>query len=230
MTNPQNNNNNLYESLANAIKENPKNMKVKAKAKAKAKAQVKVPATATPTAQAKAVVVSDKETLITRILKYQASRRFGHVITKELKINYNREQLTKFSIDRLEKILKRIRTHLNSRNMDAMFEQLAITCANGYERTISPFYDITGFSDLLLANPGFHDALERYKIERELPDVPPGLQLAYIVASTTLTAHALNIQQLSNVKPNKQDTTKKPNKNDDIIIKDRDELKIGKQI
>ena len=162
-----------------------------------------------------------------RILKYQASRRFGQAVTKELKINYSREQLVKFSVDRIEKILQRIRLHLNSRNIDAMFEHLATTCAIGYEKTISPFYDITGFSELLLANPGFHDALERYKIENNsIPDIPPGMQLVYIVATTTLAAHTLNAQKLPNIPPSK---INKPE--NDIVITDKDsKFEIGKEI
>ena len=191
-----------------------------------------------PTAVKKAAATIDKETLISRVQKYQSSRRFGNIINKELKINYSREQLVRMSNDKIENILKRIRLHLNNRNMDTMFEHLATTCAIGYEKTISPIYDITGFTDLLMANPSFHDALERWRIERQMPDIPPGMQIAYIVASTTLAAHSLNKSKYANIKPSKNTTSTKPNisktnksinkDNDELIIKD--DLKIGKKI
>lgn len=144
-----------------------------------------------------------KEEHITKILKYQTNKRFGTIINKELGFKYSRAQLTKYSIDNLETILHRIRTHLNTRNMDKVFEHMAKVTAKGYEDLVSGFgYDIEGFSELLLANPSFHDAFERWKIEKSnIPDVPPSFQLMYIVASTTYMAHIGN-KKYSSAKKN----------------------------
>lgn len=147
----------------------------------------------------------NKEEIIMKILRYQNSKRFGDYINKTLKIKYSREQLSKISVDRLESILHRIRINLNNRNVDAMIDSMVQTCAVGYEHTISNFYDITGFTELLLNNPGFHDAVERYKCECQMPDIPPGLQIGYIVASTTLAAHSLN--EMNKTAINKTNTT-----------------------
>ena len=135
-----------------------------------------------------------KEDLITKILKYQHNKRFGTIINKELGFKYTRVQLSKQSIDSLETILHRIRTHLNTRNMDKVFEHMAKVTAKGYEDLVTGFgYNIEGFSDLLMENPSFHDAFERWKIEKSpLPDVPPSFQLMYIIASTTYMAHVMN--------------------------------------
>ena len=137
-----------------------------------------------------------KEDLISKILKYQQNKRFGTIINKELGFKYTRSQLTKFNIDNLETILHRIRTHLNTRNMDQVFEHMAKVTAKGYEDLVTGFgYNIEGFSDLLMQNPAFHDAFERWKIERKIPDVPPSFQLMYIIASTTYIAHMSNKQR-----------------------------------
>ena len=134
-----------------------------------------------------------KEDLITKIIKYQTNKRFGPIVNKELGMKYTRTQLTKYSVDNLETILHRIRTHLNTRNMDQVFEHMAKVTAKGYEDLVSGFgYNIEGFSDLLLANPSWHDAFERWKIERKIPDIPPSFQLMYIIASTTYMAHIQN--------------------------------------
>ena len=136
-----------------------------------------------------------KEDLISKILKYQNNKRFGTIINKELGFKYTRNQLVKYSVDNIETILHRIRTHLNTRNMDQVFEHMARVTAKGYEDLITGFgYNIEGFSELLLANPSFHDSFERWKIERQVPDVPPSFQLMYIVASTTYMAHMTNKQ------------------------------------
>ena len=225
---------NLYEQLTQSIqsmnqKEETKPKKKRAKAKAKATALPAVPDTVqNPAVPAKAQVQNDKEVLIMKILKYQSSRRFGEYITKKLKITQSREQLLKLSVDKLNNILHRIRLNLNNRNMDAIFENVALTCAKGYETTITGIgYNIEGFTDLLVANPGFWDAFERWKIERELPDIPPGIQLGYIVASTTLAAHNLNAHNVVTKESRSNPETK--NK-DDTIVTDKEEFTLGKNI
>ena len=151
-----------------------------------------------------------KEELITKILKYQTNKRFGTIINKELGFKYTRLQLTKHSIDSLETILHRIRTHLNTRNMDQVFEHMAKVTAKGYEDVVTGFgYNIEGFSDLLMQNPSFHDAFERWKIERKIPDVPPSFQLMYIIASTTYMAHVMNKSQVAIREKQKEPDIKK---------------------
>ena len=227
---------NIYEQLSQSIRTmnqdqgETKRKKKKATPKAPAKANQlpAVPDTAQK-AQAKAQAQNDKEVIIMKILKYQASRRFGAYIKKELKITQSREQLLKLSIDRLNNILHRIRLNLNNRNMDAIFENVALTCAKGYESTVTGLgYDIEGFTDLLVANPGFWDAFERWKIERELPDIPPGIQLGYIVASTTLAAHSLNAAKSIIEKESRSNV--ETDKNSDLIITDKEDFLLGKNI
>ena len=168
-----------------------------------------------------------KEDLITKILKYQNNKRFGTIINKELGFKYTRPQLTKQSIDSLETILHRIRTHLNTRNMDQVFEHMAKVTAKGYEDLVSGFgYNIEGFQEILFQNPAFHDAFERWKIERKIPDIPPSFQLMYIVASTTYIAHLQN-KAITATHQIKQEPPKKPlpKKQDDTIIVDDPRLK-----
>ena len=163
-----------------------------------------------------------KEDLINTIIKYQTNARFGTIINKELGIKYSRAQLTKYTIDNLETILHRIRTHLNTRNMDKVFEHMIRVSAKGYEDIVSGFgYNIEGFSDLLLANPAFHDAFERWKIERKIPDVPPSFQLMYIIASTTYIAHLQAPQSVleKKVEPPKKKQIVKENQPSDQRIK-----------
>ena len=137
-----------------------------------------------------------KEDLICKILKYQNNARFGPIINKELGFKYTRAQLTKQSVSNLETIIHRIRTHLNTRNMEQVFVHMAKVTAKGYEDLVTSFgYNIEGFSDLLLANPAFHDAYTRWQIERNIPDIPPSFQLVYIIASTTYIAHLQAPQQ-----------------------------------
>ena len=136
--------------------------------------------------------LNTKEDQIMRIINYQNSPRFGANIRKELKFNYTREQLVKKSLEQLDNLLYRIRNYLNTRGMAGIYEQMVRTSAIGYENIVSQFYDIEGFSDMLLNNPAFWDAFERWKIERTLPNIPPSLQLMYIISSTTLLAHMKN--------------------------------------
>ena len=228
---------NLYNQLAESVQtiaQSREKKPTKKRAKKNTTNPVMIPPTAvhqnpiqapiTP-AVAKKAVITDKESLIMKIQKYQSSRRFGQIITKELKISQSREQLVKLSVDRLENILHRIRLHLNNRNLDSIFENMAVTCAKGYEASITPFYNIEGFSELLLNNPGFWDAFERWKIEREMPNIPPGIQLAYIIASTTITAHTLNAGRIPQPKEKVIiDKDKKQDKNSENPVRSNFQL------
>ena len=156
-------------------------------------------------AEQKRNIEIEKENYITKILKYQSNRRFAPIINKEMGLKYTRNQLTKLKPDNLEAILHRIRTHLNNRNMEQVIEHMIKVSAKGYEDVITGFgYDITGFQSLLFENPAFHDSVQRYLIEREVPDVPPSLQILYIVASTTYMAH-LNNQSLVAIREKKNE-------------------------
>ena len=167
-----------------------------------------------------------KEDLIIKIQKYQASKRFGETIKKDLKISYTRESLSRMNVDKLDTILHRIRSHLNSRNLDGVFQHMASTCAITYEKTLTPFYNIDGFSSILLNNPEFWDCLERWKIERKMPNIPPHLQMLYIIASTTITAHELN--KLNNIQQSHNDIVIKDN--DDLNKKEKTTYELGKKI
>ena len=169
----------------------------------------------------------DKEKMILKIMKYLNSKRFGKKLKTELGLKYTRQQLLKCSNDNLNAILYRIRNFLNTQNMDLVFEQVARYTAKGYEDLVSNFYDIEGFSDLLMQNPAFWDAFERWKIEHEMPDIPPSMQIIYIIASTTYIAHlqkqigvSKNTVVLHNKKDtskNKKDTSKNADENDKSI-------------
>ena len=138
--------------------------------------------------------LNEKEDVIMKILNYQNSNRFGALIKKELKMNYSRDQLAKKTLEEIENLLYRIQSFLNNRNMAGIYEQMVKTTAVGYENIVSEFYDIKGFSNLLVQNPMFWDTFEMWRCERSMPNIPPSLQLLYIVSSTTLVAHVQNTQ------------------------------------
>lgn len=160
---------------------------------------------------------TDKEKLIMKIIKYQENKRFGDRIKKGLGMKYTRTQLLKCSIENLEAILYRIRTFLNNSNLDAVFEHMARYSAKSYEELVSNFYDIEGFSDLLLSNPAFWDNFERWKVEQEMPDIPPSFQMLYMIISTTYLAHLQNKVKKINNRPHKINEPK------EIIIVDKDD-------
>ena len=165
-----------------------------------------------------------KEEKIMQVLNYQNSARFGNDVRKTLKFNYTRDQLVKKTIDQIDNILFRIRNYLNNRGMNGIYEQMVRTTATGYENLITNFgYDITGFGDMLFANPAFWDSFERWKIEKTLPDVPPSFQLMYIISATTMLAHMKN-KKLS--EPVRKKPEKKDDKNEDNKV-EKTPLKVG---
>lgn len=136
---------------------------------------------------------TEREKLIMKIIKYQDNKRFGEYVRKKLSINYTRSQLIKLNSKRLEQLLNRIRINLNNRNVDVVFNNMAKTMSIGLEKSVTPFWNVDGFSDNLLMNPSFWEVFEKWKIEQELPDIPPYLQLSYIITSTMLITHQMNM-------------------------------------
>ena len=176
----------------------------------------------------------EKENMINKIIKYETNKRFGPIINKELGFKHSRAQLSKLKNDNLETILHRIRTYLNTRNMDQVFQHMAKVSAKGYEELVTGMgYNIEGFQEILFQNPSFHDAFERWKIENgtNIPNIPPSLQLMYIIASTTYIAHISNAhideinekKPLASARPKGNRSVEAPKtKPKDIVIKDKD--------
>ena len=156
----------------------------------------------------------DKESDILRIIKYQDSKVFGKHLQDDLKTYYTRESLLQKSKNEIHSILTRIRLSLNNQHIDKMMDSMAVSLAVGLEKTVDPFYDCAGFSDNLLENQQFWSVFERYKIESgaKIPDIPPWLQMAYIVSSTLVLTHQLNKTPTTTIEP--------PNKNVNEILED----------
>ena len=161
-------------------------------------------------------IKSNKQDKIFTIQKYQNSNRFGDYVKKTIGIKQSSTQLEKLTPKQLDNILNKIRVHLDNKNMDSIYNNMAKTMAFGIEMGVSPFYDIYGFSDTLLGNEQFLDCYEKFKIEHKLPQIPTGLQLCYIITSTMILQHNLN--KYNN--PQKQTDIKI----DDEVVKKLDEV------
>ena len=130
-----------------------------------------------------------KQKLIHTIQKYQDSSRFGKIVKYELGFKQNFVELSEKTESELENILHRIRSHLDNKNLDKFYENMATTLAISYEQILSPFYPIDGFSDMLLENEDFWNSYERFRIESEFPSVNPTTQMLFMIAQLTIIAH-----------------------------------------
>ena len=130
-----------------------------------------------------------KRNLIFKIQKYQDSSRFGKIVKYELGFKETFVELSDKSENDLENMLHRIRTHLDNKNLDKFYENMATTLAITYETTLSPFYNIDGFSDMLLENEDFWNSYERLRIETEFPSINPTTQMLFMIAQLTIIAH-----------------------------------------
>ena len=81
---------------------------------------------------------------------------------------------------------------LDAQNVSSFFDNFAKTAAIAFEKTVTPMFDIDGFSDTLLQNQEFWRVYERLKIETELPQIPVTLQLGYIITGTVLIQNQMN--------------------------------------
>ena len=135
---------------------------------------------------------SEREKIIWKIRRYLSSQRFGHYLTKEMGIKYTQNGLQKLKLPTLRNILARIRTAIDNQRAGAIYDRLLQGGLLGIEKAISPVYDIDGFSKNLLSDNGFLDAVEKAKIEAELPSIPPHLQIGIIATQCAVATHHLN--------------------------------------
>ena len=131
----------------------------------------------------------EKKKLIFTIQKYQDSLRFGKTVKFELGFKKSFTELSEMSEVDLENMLYRIRRHLDNKNLDKFYENMASTIAITYEQSLSMIYPIHGFSDMLLESEDFWNCYERYRIESEFPSVNPLTQMCFMIAQYTLIAH-----------------------------------------
>ena len=146
--------------------------------------------------------LNKKQSLIFKILKYQDNKRFGHIL-KKLNIKYTYQQLNKLTLDVLNEVIQRIYVNLNNDGIDKMYDMLVHQTSHTFEKTVSPFYDINGFSNSLLCDDTFLNLLERYKIEHSLPNIPIGVQLSLVITKHMLLVNTKNKLNKNNKTPSK---------------------------
>ena len=172
------------EDSKKAQKEIEKMMKQQQKAQVKQqKAEVR---------QVEAQNDEDREKLIWKIKKYFSSKRFSQYLQKEIGIHYTQAQLRKKTTPQLHNILNRVRVALDNMNVDNMIDGTLKTGCVFLEKTLDEIYNIDGFTDMLWENQQFLNALERTKIETDIPTIPPHIQLSVICLQTAIICHKLN--------------------------------------
>lgn len=135
--------------------------------------------------------ITEKQKLIFKILKYQDNPRFGPLL-KKLNFKYNYSQLNKSTLETLKEIIQRIYVNINNDGIDKFFDMLVHQTSNTFEKTVSPFYNIEGFTDSILCDETFLNLLERYKIEHTLPDIPIGVQMSLVISKHMLLCNTKN--------------------------------------
>ena len=85
------------------------------------------------------------------------------------------------------------------RNVDAMYDRMFFHTSYAVERSLTPFYDVDGLTYNLQNNEEFQCALEKMKIEAELPNIPIPVQLFMIGSQTAILTHQLNKERNSRV-------------------------------
>ena len=176
--------------------------------------QMKVPVQPVQPESASTFKIADNKVKIVLILKiqnYQKSSRFGDYVRNVVGIKHTSAQLHNLSIQQLESILVNIRTYLDQRSLDQMFDQMAQSGIVAIEKMIDPVYECKGFSHNLLNNESFLDTYERMKLESKLPSVPTPVNLAFIMMSTLMVTHEINkVKKNSGADPYQQSKEMEP--------------------
>jgi hypothetical protein len=135
--------------------------------------------------------VSERQELIFKIRKYFKSKVFGEYLVNDTDISHT--NLNRKSMTDLQNIYESIVIEVEHFNIDNIFESAIKATCNVYEQTLSPFYDIHGFTDTLCGSTQFWALIERYKIETSLPKLSPAKQLLLLIGQTTYLQHQMNL-------------------------------------
>lgn len=146
---------------------------------------------------------NERESLIWKIRKYLTSKRFGQYLSKELGISYTHKQLQKLKIGTLRNIISRIRIAVNNMNTDKILDSVVYSTSLAVEKVASPFYDVDGLTENLQTSDPFLNALESWKIEQELPTLPPATQLLLVGGQIAVFTHEMNKRKVKNPQPQK---------------------------
>ena len=146
--------------------------------------------------------------LIFKIQKYQNSPRFGDYVRKQLKINFNNDQINKKSQSQLTNILSKIHVNLDNRNVDKIMDSMAthgLVAIEKGSKTIG--FNIDGTTSALMDSDDFLNAFERFKIDEcgVMPKMPLKLQLLYMISSTMMVQYHIN-----NLMPKTDTSIKQP--------------------
>ena len=149
-------------------------------------------------------ISAERQMLILKIQKYQNSPRFGDYVRKQLKINFNNDQINKKSIKQLENTLSKIRVNLDNRNVDKIMDSMVthgLLVLEKGGKTIG--FNIDGTASSLMDSDDFLNAFERFKIDEcgVIPKMPLKLQLLYMISSTMMVQYHINQQIVKSDKP-----------------------------
>ena len=133
----------------------------------------------------------NRQTKLCMLEGYFNSERFREYL-QEKNLARSREELAKMSDKALDDLYHRIKAHLGMRSKSMFVENGARTVAKIAEGTISPMYDITGFSHVLFANPDFMDLLEEVKLEMHMPNLPLPIRVSMIMVQTAMLCNMIN--------------------------------------
>ena len=162
--------------------------------------------------------IEEKQLLLYKLQKYSTNKLLKPLFEKpDCRIRFG--NLERKSLKELKELHASIGIYLDNINTDVIFENLVSTSCLLYEKALTPFYDIEGFTGSITQNPQFWTLVERYKIEMSLPKLSPSQQLMFLVAQTTYIQHETNkvLKGEDRLKPVKK-TMEGPTEDVDIIL------------
>ena len=140
--------------------------------------------------------VDEKQKLILIICRYMDSKRFEHVIKDKLKMKFTEAQLQKKKINALRDIHSRIKTNLNNKSNDMIFDLMVKNGCMMYESIINSMYECKGVGKQLQTNDEFLDLVEMFRCEYSVvPNIDPSIRLALCVAGCTYITHTMNMYE-----------------------------------
>ena len=121
--------------------------------------------------------------------RYKLSQRFGQYLT-DLGFKLDNSQLSMLTIPELDSLINDIRFCVSTKNVNSFWQDACVHGVGVAERIISPFYNITGLSQVLSHDDTYKDVCEELILEHQnYLYCKPEYRLLYCIVKNASLVH-----------------------------------------
>lgn len=123
--------------------------------------------------------------------RYKISERFGSYLTSDLGFKLDSSSLNNLTIPELDSLINDIRFCISTKNVNSFWQDACTQGVGVAERIVSPYYNITGLSQVLSKDNNYLDVTEELVLEnQQYLYCKPEYRIAYSILKNATMVHA----------------------------------------